>query len=383
MANLLPNIGAPGPDALYPLVVWFCHKCLLVQLEEFQSPDEIFADYPYLSSYSSTWLDHTRAYATEVIDRLSLCSENFVVELASNDGHLLRNFVASGCRVMGVEPAANVAEIAKEHGVPTRTEFFGALTAAKLRVDEGGADLVVANNVLAHVPDLHDFIEGIRLLLAPAGTVTIEFPHLLSLIAHCQFDTIYHEHFSYFSLYSARAVLAAHGLRVYHVQHLPTHGGSLRLWLCHEQAALSSTGTVEAVLAEERAAGMQEARSYHGFGTRVAAVREQLRAALDGVLSNGRTIAGYGAPAKACTLLNYCGVGPDILPFTVDANPLKQGRMIPGVRVPIYTPTRLEEEPVDVVFVLAWNLRAEISRLLEQHRKRPHLLFYQPAVELV
>jgi hypothetical protein len=205
----------------------------------------------------------------------------------------------------------------------------------------------------------------------------------MNLITHCQFDTIYHEHFSYFSLYSARAVLAAHGLRVYDVQRLPTHGGSLRLWLCHAEAAFPSTGAAESLLLEERAAGMHDAHSYQGFGARVAAVRDQLRAAVADVIVGGQSLAGYGAPAKACTLLNYCRIGTDMVPFTVDANPLKQGRMIPGVRIPVYAPARLAQEPVDVVFVLAWNLRAEISRLLEQNTNKPRLLFYQPAVELV
>jgi ubiquinone/menaquinone biosynthesis C-methylase UbiE len=383
IANNLPLIGTPGPDPLYPLTAWFCERCLLVQLGEVQSPTEIFSDYLYLSSYSTTWLAHTKRYASEAIDRLSLSSGSFVAELASNDGHLLTNFAEAGCRVMGVEPAANVAAIAEDKGVPTCAEFFGASLADKLRENEGQPDLVVANNVLAHVPNVHDFIEGIRRLLSPMGTVTVEFPHLQNLISHCQFDTIYHEHFSYFSFHTAQRLFEAHGLKVYDVQRLATHGGSLRLWLSHSDASFEPGLAVDALTSEEREAGLHDPAVYNSFAGRSERLRDRLQVAIDDIWSSGMRLAGYGAPAKASTLLNYCGVGQDKLEFTVDANPYKQGRLVPGVRVPIYAPSMLSARTPGAVFVLAWNLREEISGLLGGRASSPRLLFHQPSVELV
>ncbi len=383
IANNLPLIGTPGPDPLYQLTAWFCERCLLVQLGEVQSPTEIFSDYLYLSSYSTTWLAHTKNYASEALDRLSLSSGSFVVELASNDGHLLVNFVEAGCRVMGVEPAANVATIAEDKGVPTCAEFFGASLADKIRENEGQAQLVVANNVLAHVPNVHDFIEGIRRLLSPTGTATVEFPHLQNLISNCQFDTIYHEHFSYFSFYTAQALFKAHGLKVYDVQRLATHGGSLRLWLSHAGASFEPGPAVEALTSEEREAGLHNPAVYNSFAGRSERLRDRLQVAIDDIWASGTRLAGYGAPAKASTLLNYCGIGQDKLEFTVDANPYKQGRLVPGVRIPIYAPSMLSTRAPGAVFVLAWNLREEISGLLGGGAGSPRLLFHQPSVELV
>jgi SAM-dependent methyltransferase len=383
IANNLPLIGTPGPDPLYPLTAWFCERCLLVQLGEVQSPTEIFSDYLYLSSYSTTWLAHTKKYASEALDRLSLSSGSFVVELASNDGHLLSNFVEAGCRVMGVEPAANIAAMAEDKGVPTCAEFFGASLADKIRENEGQPDLVVANNVLAHVPNVHDFIEGIRRLLSPTGTATVEFPHLQNLISNCQFDTIYHEHFSYFSFYTAQALFEAHGLEVYDVQRLATHGGSLRLWLSHSGASFEPGPAVEALASEERELGLHNPAVYNSFAGQSERLRDRLQGAIDDIWASGMRLAGYGAPAKASTLLNYCGIGQDKLEFTVDANPYKQGRLVPGVRVPIYAPSMLSTRTPGAVFVLAWNLREEISGLLGGGAGNPRLLFHQPSVELV
>ncbi|MGD0811215.1 MAG: class I SAM-dependent methyltransferase [Acidimicrobiales bacterium] len=383
IANNLPLAGTAELDPLYPLIAWFCERCLLVQLAHVQAPELIFSDYLYLSSYSTTWLEHTARYAAEATKRLSLSPKSLVVELASNDGHLLRNFIDAGCRVMGVEPAANVAVLAVERGVPTYTEFFGAAVADKIRSNEGSADLVVANNVLAHVPDVHDFIEGVRRLLSPSGTATFEFPHLQNLIAQCQFDTIYHEHFSYFSLHTAQALFEQHGLHIYDVQRLPTHGGSLRLWLAHSAAGVAPAPSVDEVALAEQAAGLTEPLVYSTFSRRCLELRDRLRDVVDEIFSSGKRLAGYGAPAKATTLLNYCGLGREKLEFTVDANPYKQGRMVPGVRVPIYAPSVLDKEPPDVVFVLAWNLRVEISRLLARTANMPRLLFHQPTVELI
>ncbi len=383
IANNLPMAGAAEPDPLYPLTAWFCERCLLVQLGQVQAPEVIFSDYLYLSSYSTTWLEHTARYAAEATKRLSLSHNSFVVELASNDGHLLRNFVDAGCRVMGVEPAANVAALAIDRGVPTYTEFFGAAVADKIHENEGLADLVVANNVLAHVPNVHDFIEGIRRLLSPSGTATIEFPHLQNLVAQCQFDTIYHEHFSYFSLYTVKSLLEQHGLQIYDVEELPTHGGSLRLWLGHSATGFGPTSSVDEITLAERAAGLDDPLVYSAFGRRCLELRDRLREVVDEICSSGKRLVGYGAPAKASTLLNYCGIGSDKVEFTVDANPYKQGRMVPGVRIPIYAPSVLDEDPVDVVFVLAWNLRSEISHLLARAADKPRLLFHQPRIELV
>ena len=383
IANNLPLARATEPDPLYPLTAWFCERCLLVQLGQVEAPEVIFSDYLYLSSYSTTWLEHTARYAVEATKRLSLSPSSFVVELASNDGHLLRNFLDAGCRVMGVEPAANVAALAINRGVPTCNEFFGAAVADKIRESEGPADLVVANNVLAHVPDVHDFIEGVRRLLSPSGTATVEFPHLQNLVAQCQFDTIYHEHFSYFSLHTAKSLFEQHGLDVYDVQRLPTHGGSLRLWVAQSAARLASGRSLDEVGLAERSAGLHDPFVYSTFGRRCVELKDRLNQVVGDICSSGRRLVGYGAPAKASTLLNYCGIGPDKLEFTVDANPYKQGRMIPGVRIPIHAPSSLGKEPPDVVFVLAWNLRSEISQLLAAAVNRPRLLFHQPTVELV
>lgn len=353
----------------YPLAAFLCEQCFLVQLSLYESPTEIFAaDYAYFSSYSDSWLRHCQTYVEQVVPALGLDSGSRVVEVASNDGYLLQYFVERGISAHGVEPAAGVAEVARAKGVPTTVAFFGAATACQLRDEDGPADLLIGNNVLAHVPDLNDFVEGLRILLAPAGTVTMEFPHLLRLMAERQFDTIYHEHFSYFSLRTVRAVFAAHGLRVLDVQELSTHGGSLRIWAGHRDDARPDSPAIASLQAREGAAGLGEIQTYTRFADAVRREKRQiLRFFLD-VADRGESIAGYGAPAKGNTLLNYCGLGPDFLPFTVDRNPHKQGTFLPGSHIPVLSPEALDEATPDLVLILPWNIRTEVEQQLAHVR---------------
>jgi SAM-dependent methyltransferase len=345
----------------YPLHAYVCESCLLVQLEEFATAASIFTDYLYFSSFSEIWLRHAEAYAARMMAELGLGAGSLVVEVASNDGYLLQYFQQRGVAVLGVEPAANVAKIAAAKGVPTEVAFFGVATAQRLAEAGHAADLICANNVLAHVPDLNDFVAGFKLLLKPGGIVTVEFPHLQRLIAERQFDTIYHEHFSYFSLLVADAVFARHGLRVFDVDRLPTHGGSLRLHACHaEDATRQRTARFHAVAAEERRFGLAELATYQGFANGVAEVKCQVLEFLIAARRAGKLVVGYGAPAKGNTLLNYCGVGPELIRFTVDRSPHKQGRYLPGVQIPIHAPERIFETRPDYIFILPWNLRDEI-----------------------
>jgi SAM-dependent methyltransferase len=347
-----------GMEPFYPLDVFVCSRCLLVQLREYVAPDEIFREYAYFSSYSESWLAHARRYTERVVERFGLAAEHFVVELASNDGYLLRNFVLRGIPCLGVEPAANVAEAARAAGVPTRVEFFGRDVAEAIRVESRPADLIVANNVLAQVPDLNDFVDGIARLLAPDGVVTLEFPHLLELIEQNQFDTIYHEHFSYFSLGSAERILGAHGLDVFDVETLPSHGGSLRVFACREGArgGAASEG-LEALRKREHEAALDELAGHRGFAPRVAETKRRLLEFLIDAKRAGRRIAGYGAPGKGNTLLNYCGIRQDFLDFTVDRNPYKHGRFLPGTHIPVFPVEKLAEERPDDILILPWNLR--------------------------
>jgi SAM-dependent methyltransferase len=345
----------------YPLHVYVCESCLLVQLETFQQPETIFSDYLYFSSFSEIWLRHAEAYADRMARELRLGAGSLVVEVASNDGYLLQYFQQRNVGVLGVEPAANVARVAQAKGIPTEIAFFGSATARRLADTGNAADLICANNVLAHAPDLNDFVAGFRILLNPAGTVTVEFPHLLALIAECQFDTIYHEHFSYFSLLVVDKVFARHGLRVFDVDRLPTHGGSLRIHACHaEDASRVPTQRFHAVLASERAAGLDQLATYDRFADTVTDVKCQVLEFLLAARREHRLVVGYGAPAKGNTLLNHCGVGPELIRFTVDRSPHKQGRYLPGVQIPIYTPERLLEARPDYVFILPWNIKDEI-----------------------
>lgn len=354
------RLGAMEP--FYPLRALVCARCFLVQLEEFESPQHIFSDYAYFSSYSKSWLDHSRAYVEETIARLELDAGSQVVELASNDGYLLQYFRAAGVPVLGVEPAANVAAVARERGIPTLVEFFGRATARKL-ADSTSADLIIANNVLAHVPDINDFVGAVKLLLKPSGELTMEFPHLLRLMEDKQWDTIYHEHFSYLSFLTVSRVFAAHGLRLFDVEELPTHGGSLRIHGAHhDDAGRPDTERAMELRERERAAGFEELSTYTNYAPGIAADKRQILSFLIALKEEGRRIVGYGAPAKGNTLLNYCGVRGDFLDYTVDLSPHKQGHFLPGSRLPIRPPEVLREDRPDVVVILPWNLREEIAR---------------------
>ena len=355
------------PEPHYPLHAYICDECLLVQLDQFAPPEQIFGDYLYFSSYSDAWLRHADAFAARMTDELRLGPGSLVVEIASNDGYLLQYFRQRDVRVMGVEPAANVAEVAAARGIPTDVAFFGVATAQRLTA-AGRADLICANNVLAHVPDLNDFVAGFAILLQPFGIVTVEFPHLLRLIADCQFDTIYHEHFSYFSLLVVDKVFAHHGLRVFDVDRLPTHGGSLRIHACHASAGRPRTERFDSVLAEERAAGLDRVDACERFADAVVEAKCGLLEFLIGARREGKLVAGYGAPAKGNTLLNYCGIGPELLPFTVDRSPHKQGRYLPGVQIPVRAPESISATRPDYVLILPWNLRDEIMDQMQAIR---------------
>ncbi|HYG63846.1 MAG TPA: class I SAM-dependent methyltransferase [Thermoanaerobaculia bacterium] len=355
-------------ETFYPLHVYVCEGCWLVQLPEAASPETIFSDYAYFSSYSESWLRHAQRYAEAMIPRFGLGPDSLVVEIASNDGYLLRFFKERGVPVLGVEPAGNVAKAAEELGIPTVVRFFGTELARELAAGERRADLLVGNNVLAHVPDLNDFVQGLATLLAPGGVLTMEFPHLLRLMEEDQFDTIYHEHFSYFSLSAVRRVFAHHGLTVVDVEELPTHGGSLRVFARCSDGAGQPTERATELLAREQAAGLETSGPYQAFAERVRRVKRQLLRFLVEAKEEGRTIVGYGAPAKGNTLLNYCGIGPDFLDYTVDRSPHKQGRFLPGTRVPILGPDRIRETRPDYVLILPWNLKDEIMEQMADVR---------------
>ncbi|MBF0308688.1 MAG: class I SAM-dependent methyltransferase [Magnetococcales bacterium] len=347
--------------ALHPMV---CEVCFLAQLPPLQTPQTIFQEYVYFSSYSDSWLEHCRRYVAEVSERLALGAGSRVVEIASNDGYLLRYFKERGVPCLGVEPARNVAEVARSRGIETVCEFFGLSLARELLAKGWQADLVVANNVLAHVPDLNDFVAGLAALLKPDGCLTVEVPHLLRLLANNQFDTIYHEHFSYFSLMTLRKVAEAHGLTIFDLEELSTHGGSLRLYFAPVSSGRGIQAGVERVLRQEIEARLDSLEAYQGFGQRVQGIREALRGFLSEARRLDKRVVGYGAPAKATTLLNYCGIGADLLPFTVDRNPYKQGCFIPGVRVPIQPVEALRPAQPDYVLILPWNLREEVMSQL-------------------
>jgi hypothetical protein len=356
-------------EPFYPLDVFVCERCCLVQLREYVSPEQIFREYAYFSSYSDSWLAHAAAYADAMIGRFGLDAGSFVVELASNDGYLLRNFVTRGVPCLGVEPAANVAKAAERVGVPTLVEFFGRRCARELAACGPRADLIAANNVLAQVPDLNDFVGGIALLLAPQGVLTLEFPHLLELIEENQFDTIYHEHFSYFSLLACERILAAHGLAVFDVEELPTHGGSLRVFARHAGAEPAvASAALEALRKREHEARLDGPDGYAGYAARVAETKRNLLAFLIDAKRAGKRVAGYGAPGKGNTLLNYCGIRTDFLDFTVDRNPYKHGRFLPGTHIPVFPVEKLREARPDFILILPWNLKSEIAAQLEYAR---------------
>lgn len=347
----------------YPLHPLVCGHCWLVQVDAYVSSAEIFSEYAYFSSYSDAWVEHARRYVDTARARFGLHARSQVVEVASNDGYLLQHFVADGVPCLGIEPAANVAAAAQQRGVPTRVAFFGVETARQLRAEGYAADLLVANNVLAHVPDLHDFIDGFRALLKDDGVWTAEVQYLPTLVAGHQFDTIYHEHFCYYSLISLTAVLQEHGLRVFDVERLDTHGGSIRAYICHAQSAahLQQPG-VDALLQEERALGVDTPGYYATFAEQVSLTKRRLLRFLLDARDNGQAVVGYGAPGKGNTLLNACGIGPDLVAYTVDRNPYKQGRFLPGSRIPIHAPEHIARTRPDYVLILPWNFRDEITR---------------------
>lgn len=355
-------------EPTYPLHARVCGKCFLVQLESFESPQNIFGDYAYFSSYSDSWLHHARTYAEMMTARFGLGKTSRVVEVASNDGYLLRWFRDAGVPVLGVEPAANVAKVAEAIGIPSRVAFFGRDTARAL-VEEGfAADLTAANNVLAHVPDINDFVAGFTTLLKPEGVATFEFPHLLRLMQQRQFDTIYHEHFSYLSLTTVQTIFTTHGLRVFDVEELATHGGSLRVFACRESASHTVTPAVNTLLAREHAFGLTDLTRYASFQEEVRAVKRDLLMFLIEAKRTGKKIAGYGAPAKGNTLLNYCGVGTDMIDFTVDRSPYKQNTWLPGTRIPVHAPERISIEKPDYLLILPWNLKDEIMEQMAHIR---------------
>ncbi len=356
-------------EPFYPLHVRVCRNCFLVQLEAYVTREHIFNEYAYFSSYSDTLLDHSRRYTDQAIETLHLSERSFVVELASNDGYLLQYFVARGIPVLGVEPARNIAQVAEAKGIPTLVEFFGVDAATRLGQKRGRADLIIGNNVLAQVPDLNDFVGGITVLLAANGTVTLEFPHLSNLIERNQFDTIYHEHFSYFSLYTTERIFAQHGLRIFDVEELPTHGGSLRVWGCHTADPRPQTARLLELRARELADGVDQLHYYANFNARVVRTKHNLLEFLIGARRGGKTVAGYGAPGKGNTLLNYCGIRTDFVEYTVDRNPYKHGRFLPGTHIPIYAPERLTQTRPDYILIMPWNLKAEITSQLREARE--------------
>ncbi len=355
---------ANSMEPFYPLRALVCERCFLVQLEEFETPDQIFTEYAYFSSYSTSWLEHSRNYADLMIERLELSDASHVVEIASNDGYLLQFFHDRQIPVLGIEPAVNVAKVALQKGIPTLVEFFGQETARSL-AQESAADLLLGNNVLAHVPDLNDFVAGMKILLKAGGVITMEFPHLMRLIEGNQWDTIYHEHFSYFSFLTVGRVFEAHGLRLFDVEELPTHGGSLRVYGAHAEDAEKPDSEAAGELRErERAAGYERLETYLGYGRRVEQDKRQILRFLSELKEQGLRIVGYGAPAKGNTMLNYCGVRREFIDYTCDLNPHKQGHFLPGSHIPIRSPDAIREDKPDVVLILPWNLTEEIVEQL-------------------
>jgi SAM-dependent methyltransferase len=357
-------------EVYYPLHAYVCEKCLLVQLEQYESPENIFRNYAYFSSYSDSWLKHAEKYCDKMIKQFELNRKSLVIEAASNDGYLLQYFVRRNIPVLGIEPAANVAKVAVEKEVPTLVKFLGAQLANELAAEGRSADLVLGNNVLAQVPDLNDFVEGLKILLKPEGVLTLEFPHLLRLIESNEFDTIYHEHFSYFSMLSAVKVMEAHGLRVFDVEELSTHGGSLRLYACRADARTHRLDPrVSQLISAEEKAGLGSVNGYENFAQQVKQTKIALVDFLLDAARQGKTVAGYGAPGKSATLLHYCGIGKDLIEYTVDRSPYKQGRYLPGTHIPIYHPDRLRETKPNYVFILPWNLKDEIMEQLQYIRE--------------
>ncbi|MCL5038062.1 MAG: class I SAM-dependent methyltransferase [Chloroflexi bacterium] len=357
-------------EPFYPLAVYFCPECLLVQVEQFERPETIFIDYAYFSSYSDTWLEHSRAYAGMIAGRLGLDENSLVMEIASNDGYLLQYFKDKNIPILGVEPAANVAKAAEEKGVPTVVDFFGERLGRKLVSEGRSADLIIGNNVLAHVPDINDFVRGMKIVLKPEGVITMEFPHLLKLMEGNQFDTVYHEHFSYISFLAAKNIFNFHDLTLFDVEELPTHGGSLRIYAKHiEDKSRHETDRVSKMISKEESAGIRSRGCYYDFSENVKETKRKILETLIGIKRSGKRIAGYGAPAKGNTLLNYCGIRTDFIEYTVDRSPHKQGLFLPGTHIPIEAPEKIRETKPDFIFVLPWNIKDEIIEQMSHVRE--------------
>ena len=381
--SYVPADKLDDPEAFYPLHVRICSSCLLVQLPAYVSGEDIFSDYAYFSSYSDSWVAHARDYAQAMTARLGLTASSLVTEVASNDGYLLQHFLARGIPVLGVEPAENIAKAARSRGIRTESVFLGKDTGHTISQRYGRADLVAANNVLAHVPDIRGFVQGLSALVKDTGLVTLEFPHLLQLIEQRQYDTIYHEHFSYLSLLTSSRALATAGLTVIDVEELTTHGGSLRVYAKPQQRAGESSGHVKDVLDREESAGLHSVAGHQGFADEVLKIKADLLEFLLCAARDGRTVAGYGAPGKGNTLLNHCGIRSDLLSYTVDRSPVKQGKFLPGTHIPIFAPDHLAKTKPDYVLVLPWNLREEIARQLEYVRSwGGRLVFPIPKLEI-
>jgi hypothetical protein len=381
--SYLPAEEVDAPEVFYPLNVLLCQQCLLVQLPAYVTGEHIFSEYAYFSSYSDSWVAHAKRYADEMTAALGLASDSLVTEVASNDGYLLQHFVAAGIPVLGVEPAGNVAKAAVAQGIRTVVEFLGPEKGAAIGAEYGQADLVAANNVFAHVPDIRGFAAGLRALVKESGLVTLEFPHLLRLIERRQYDTIYHEHFSYLSLLTASRALETAGLRVVDVEELSTHGGSLRVHARPAEAAGEPSERVKAVLDAEAVAGLHTAAGHEGFADEVLRIKSDLVEFLVGAARAGKSMAGYGAPGKGNTLLNHCGIRSDLLAYTVDRSPVKQGKFLPGTHIPIYPPERIAQTKPDYILVLPWNLRDEISQQLDYVRSwGGRLVFPIPTLEI-
>jgi SAM-dependent methyltransferase len=349
-------------ETFYPLTAYVCTSCLLVQLPAVETPEAIFTDYAYFSSFSESWLAHARSYCEEMTQRLHLDRHSQVIEIASNDGYLLQYFTAVGVPALGIEPAANVAEVARQRGIETICRFFGVEIATELADAGRKADLLLGNNVLAHVPDINDFVRGLAILLRRGGIITMEFPHLLQMMRGNQFDTIYHEHFSYFSIHAVKAIFEAHGLAIVDVEQLPTHGGSLRIFARHVADRADVDRRVFDLIELEKSAGLHELSAYRRFAEQVRETKRALLSFLIRAKEEGKRVVGYGAPAKGNTLLNYCGIRTDLIDYTVDISPHKQGKFLPGTHIPIFAPERILETKPDYVLILPWNLEEEISR---------------------
>ncbi len=357
-------------EMYYPLKVYICEHCLLVQLEEFKSPKAIFSNYSYFSSFSDTWLEHCKSYAEMMLSRFEYGPNSQIIEVASNDGYLLKYFQSAGIPLLGIEPASNIAEVAIRNGIPTITQFWGRSLAESLAKEGILADLIIGNNVLAHVPDVHDFVSGLKLALKPNGVITMEFPHLLKLIKENQFDTIYHEHFSYFSFMVVQKLFQKHGLEIFDVDELPTHGGSLRIYARHLQdSSKRIRNSVKELIRREIEAKLNELSTYNDFAVRVKKIKLSVLELFNHLSNQGKTIVGYGAPAKGNTFLNYCSIGREFLKFTTDRSPYKQGKFLPGTHIPILAPEEIAKFKPDYIFILPWNLQHEITQELNYIRK--------------